>query len=245
MTGAYWISAYGRDYNPKDWFYNPNYLINRIYYVVSGTAYYKKDTRLKPGYLYVFGIDADFRVSQDPEDPIDHVFFDFISYETYLNSQFTEVDLSGHEKLRHLILALTEEFSDPACPMQIASAYFEIIRQELERILGSGTHYSPVTKNILQIIHNGDLPTLTVREIARQANLNENYLIRVFHAEMGVTPHQYLNYMKAELAVAYCQQNLKMEEIAYRLGYSSVSSLSYSFKSITGKNLSSFRGKRD
>lgn len=153
------------------------------------------------------------------------------------------MDLSGHEKLRHLILALTEEFSDPACPVQIANAYFEIIRQELERILGSSTRYSPVTKNILQIIHNGDLPTLTVQEIARLANLNENYMIRIFHEEMGVTPHQYLNYMKAELAVSFAQENLKMQEIADRLGYSSVSSLSYAFKTITGKNLSSFRNK--
>ena len=53
MKKEYSLAYYGRIYNPPNWFYNPAYVINRIYYIVSGTAYYMDNIPLKPGYLYI------------------------------------------------------------------------------------------------------------------------------------------------------------------------------------------------
>lgn len=241
MSNSFLLQNYGRDYNPPNWFYNPNYLVNRIYYIVGGKAYYKKDTLLKKGYLYVFGMDSDFRVSQDPDDPIDHVFFDFVSFHSYLKSPIREVDLSKNEKLKHLILALTEDFSTPDCPRHIANAYFELISHELEKVLVYEQHYSSLTESVLRVIHSEPLGTLSVKEIASRININENHMIRAFKKEMKVTPLAYLNLQKADHAINQIRQGKKIQEVADALGYSSVSSLSYSFKSITGKNLSEFR----
>ena len=241
MNNSYWLYSYGRAYNPQNWYYNPNYLINRIYYIAGGKAYYKKDTLLKKGYLYVFGSDADFRVSQDPADPVDHAYFDFISFHSYLKSEFHEIDLSVHDKLRHLTLAFSEDFSDSSCPQHIANAYFELISRELECILGTGECYSAVTENVLRIIHTAPLAGLSIREISKRLNLNENYMIRRFREDMNVSPYQYLELLKADTAIRQIRQGRKMQEIADLLGYSSVSSLSYFFKSVTGRNLSEFR----
>ena len=49
--------------------------------------------------------------------------------------------------------------------------------------------------------------------------------------------------MKAELAVKHIQAGRKLAEIAELLGYASVSSLSFSFKSLTGRYLSEFTQK--
>ncbi len=241
MSSSYVINSYGRAYNPIDWYYNPNYLVGRIYYIVGGKAYYKDDTLLKKGYLYVFGMDEEFRVSQDPEDPIDHIYFDFVSFHSYLRAPFREIDLSKNDKLRHLILALKEEFSDSFCPREVANSYFELIIRELEKVLNSDKHFSPLTEKVLRIIHSYPLGELSVKGIAKELNINENHMIRCFRKELNVTPYSYIGFLKADEAIKQIKQGKKTEEIADSLGYSSVSSLSYSFKSITGRNLSDFR----
>ena len=79
MIINYSLLSYGRVYNPVNWYYNPLYVVNRIYYIVNGTAFYKNNIQLKPGHLYVFKALPDFKVHQDMSDPVDHVFFDFIT----------------------------------------------------------------------------------------------------------------------------------------------------------------------
>ncbi len=240
MNKTHWIGAYGRVYNPQDWFYNPNYLINRIYYIADGTAFYKEGIPLKKGYLYVFGIDPDFRVYQDEADPVDHAYFDFISFQSFLKKEITEIDLKKHPKLQHVVLAMAEEFAERSCPFSVASSYFEIIMHELEKVLSTDSRYSEVTENALRIIHSSPPAEVSVRNVAAKANINVNYLIRRFNSEVGETPHRYISLMKADLAVKYVQAGKKLAEIAEILGFSSVASLSFSFKSLTGRNLSEF-----
>lgn len=243
MNKTHWIGAFGRVYNPQDWFYNPNYLINRIYYIAGGTAFYKEGIPLKKGYLYVFGTDPDFRVYQDDKDPVDHAYFDFISFQSFLKKEITEIDLKKHPKLQHVVLAMAEEFAERGCPFSVASSYFEIIMHELEKVLSTDTRYSEVTENALRIIHSSAPAEVSVQEVASKVNVNVNYLIRRFSVEVGETPHRYISLMKADLAVKYIQSGKKLAEIAELLGYSSVSSLSFSFKSLTGRNLSEFTQK--
>lgn len=240
MNKTHWIGAFGRVYNPQDWFYNPNYLINRIYYIAGGTAFYKEGIPLKKGYLYVFGTDPDFRVYQDDSDPVDHAYFDFISFQSFLKKEITEIDLKKYPKLQHIILAMTEEFADRSCPMSVADSYFEIIMHELEKVLSTDTRYTEVTENALRVIHSSPLSEVSVQEVASQINVNVNYLIRRFSAEVGVTPHRYISLMKADLAIKYIHAGKKLSEIAELLGYASISSLSFSFKTLTGRNLSEF-----
>ena len=86
MKKEYSLAYYGRIYNPPNWFYNPASVINRIYYIVSGTAYYMDNIPLKPGYLYIFNASPEFRVSQSEDDPVDHVYFDFFTYRELISS---------------------------------------------------------------------------------------------------------------------------------------------------------------
>lgn len=88
MKKEYSLAYYGRIYNPPNWFYNPAYVINRIYYIVSGTAYYMDNIPLKPGYLYIFNASPEFRVSQSEDDPVDHVYFDFFTYRELISSDY-------------------------------------------------------------------------------------------------------------------------------------------------------------
>lgn len=110
VINNYILLSYGRVYNPYQWFYNPSYVVNRVYYIVSGTAFYKNDTALKPGHLYVFNAFPDFRVKQSDEDPVDHVFFDFQTYGKLVKEDFLEVKVDEYPRLKHIVNAASEDF---------------------------------------------------------------------------------------------------------------------------------------
>ena len=76
-----------------------------MYYICGGTAYFKKNTRLKPGYLYLFQADPDFEVSQDEADPVDHLYFDFLTYHKNITSDFIEIDIEDKPMLKNIILS--------------------------------------------------------------------------------------------------------------------------------------------
>lgn len=243
MENNIFLNNYGRLYNPPNWFYNPNYLINRIYYIVSGTAYFKDDILLKPGHLYFFKASPEFKVSQDEKDPVDHIFFDFLSSIQLADEEYVEIALDAVPKLKGIIETLTEDYSINDNPTEIAKSYVQIIIYELQKHLKIDKVYTDLTTKCLWYIHANDPAEVSVNTIAESLNININHLIRTFKKDTGVTPLKYISLMKSELAITYLHQGHSLEYIAGLLGYSTVSALSVFFKNTTGRNLSEFRFK--
>jgi len=93
MESSIVLKSYGRLYNPTgNWGYYPHYLANRFYYICSGTVHFKDKLQLKPGFIYLFKSDSEFKVSQSDSDPIDHVYFDFISSGQMIDKEYVEID---------------------------------------------------------------------------------------------------------------------------------------------------------
>ncbi len=241
MGSSIILKCYGRLYNPANWGYYPNYLANRLYYVCSGTVYYKDKIQLKPGYIYLFKSDADFQVSQSPEDPIDHVFFDFISSSQMIDKDYIEIDINNYPRLKAIIEALTVDYSLNNYPIHLAEAYFDIIYYELKDYFIANRKYSELTTKIFRSIIECDPAELTVAGIADSLNINVNHLIRTFKKDTGITPLKYISMMKSELAINYAREGYSLDDISDMLGYSTVSALSVAFKNTTNKNLSEFR----
>ena len=217
----------GRVYNPNDWFYNPAYVVNRLYYIVRGTAVYKQDIPLKPGYLYFFAASPDFQVSQTPEDPVDHVYFDFLTCRNLLAEDYLEIDPSSQPKLKHLLNAIEEDYANPPHNETISKAYLEILIYYLRDYLIPEESYSEITATMLQMIHTAPVNELSVNRIAMDMNRNVNHIIRCFKKELGITPHRYIARLKLKLAIGYMRQGLSRTEIAEKLGFGSLSSFSY------------------
>lgn len=235
------LKHYGRLYNPSNWFCNPNYLTNRIYYICGGTAYYKKSIQLKLGYIYIFKADPTFQVSQDNNDPIDHIYFDFISSIQLIDKEYVEIDVNDFPRLKAIIEALIIDFDMNSFPPAVVESYFNIIAYELREYLVNNKAYSDLTTKTLHYIHENSPAELTVAGIAESLNININHLIRTFKKETGITPLKYIGMMKSELAISYTRQGYSFDDIAALLGYSTVSALSVAFKNTTNKNLSEFR----
>lgn len=241
MENSIILKHFGRLYNPDNWFYNPNYLTNRIHYIIGGTAYYKNSIQLKPGYIYIFKADASFQCSQDPNDPIDHIYFDFISSIQLIEKDYIEIDVKEFPRLRGIIESLALDFEMNSFPTAVVESYFNIIAYELRDYILNSKAYSDLTTKTLHYIHEHSPADLTVAGIADALNININHLIRTFKKETGITPLKYIGMMKSELAISYTRQGYSFDEIAGLLGYSTVSALSVAFKNTTNKNLSEFR----
>ena len=78
---------------------------------------------------------------------------------------------------------------------------------------------------------------LTLSEIAEQAGFSPEYFSRIFSRETGVTFVTYLNNMRMKKAVSLLETtNLKVYEIAEKVGFSSLSYFSTAFKKKFGQN---------
>lgn len=240
MENEYSILSYGRIYNPRNWFYNPAYLVNRIYYIIRGTAYYREQIPLKPGYLYIFRASPYFQVCQKENDPVDHAYIDFVTYRRLLETDYIEIDPGSSPKLFNLLNAMKEDFCE-TLSFKTAGAYLEILIHYLKEYLASDVTYSETTSAVLRLFHSRPVVELSVSQIAAELNKDASYIIRCFKSETGMTPHKYLAQLKTDLAISYARQGMNSTEIAEKLGFSSLSAFSYFFKSETHKNLSEFR----
>ena len=235
------LKHYGRLYNPSNWGYYPDYMANRFYYIIKGNVTFKNKLTLKPGFVYLFKSDPEFQVVQDPEDPIDHIYFDFISSGNFVDKEYIEIDPNKYPKLKALIDCLTLDYSLNDIPLDVAESYLNIIFYEIRDCFVSNRIYSDLTTRIFRYIHENPASDLTVAGIADALNININHLIRTFKKDTGITPLKYIALMKSELAISYTRKGLALEDIAELLGYSTVSALSVAFKNVTHKNLSEFR----
>ncbi|MCF8219003.1 MAG: AraC family transcriptional regulator [Bacteroidales bacterium] len=81
-------------------------------------------------------------------------------------------------------------------------------------------------------------------EIAEKTRKDYHYLSRLFSSKEGITIEKYIILQKIEKAkelLVYNQETLS--EIAYKLGYSSVSHISKQFREVTGMTPSGFKNQ--
>ncbi|MBE5929258.1 MAG: helix-turn-helix domain-containing protein [Lachnospiraceae bacterium] len=241
MIKNYSLLSYGRTYNPVDWYYNPSYVVNRIYYIIKGTAFYKNNIPLKPKHLYIFRAMADFSVHQDENDPVDHVFFDFQTYKKLSENDYIEIELKDNPILESFIKIIATDFTKNDIPPEIAKNYFELILYYIQDYLAPDNSYSEVTTTALAILHNSPIVDLSVNYLSKKMNRNINHIIRCFKKDIGITPHAYISNLKINTAISYISQGYSCTDIAELLGFGSIAAFSYFFKKKTGMNFSDYK----
>ena len=83
---------------------------------------------------------------------------------------------------------------------------------------------------------------LTLPEAARAVNASTRYFCKVFKDATGLTFVEYLNRVRVEKARHLLRNpNLRVSEIAFEVGFESLSQFNRSFKRITGQTPSAFR----
>lgn len=91
--------------------------------------------------------------------------------------------------------------------------------------------YSLNIKNALLFIDINKNISISLNEVADFVSLNPEYFSRLFKKEIGINFKDYMQSIKIELAINYLKNtNLKISEIAFKLGYCNVENFSKVFK---------------
>lgn len=122
----------------------------------------------------------------------------------------------------------------------------------LHLILGKLLHDQNVSEDIttpLDLFHvvahyirtNLNQP-LRISNIANAFHISQSQLFRIFKAQCGLSPHQYIEQTRIEFACRLIQQSaLSFQEIALRCGYEYESHFYKSFQKIKGTTPSKYR----
>jgi len=71
-------------------------------------------------------------------------------------------------------------------------------------------------------------------DLAHYAHWSPFYLLRVFHQEVGLPPHAYLESVRIRAAQRYLERDIPIVQVAYETGFSSQSHFSNAFKRFIG-----------
>lgn len=146
----------------------------------------------------------------------------------HLGSLFIREELEPQKRdaFRHLLEMIAQSLSDrllretrdqhPALPDKVIRAV-RLLQQ---------TYQEPVT----------------LKHVAKQVNLSEERLSRLFHESLGVTFSEYLNRLRLD----QCRKALEetdesITEIAFKAGFQSISQFNRRFRSAEGMNPRSYR----
>ena len=95
----------------------------------------------------------------------------------------------------------------------------------------------------IQYIENNYNKELSLEKLASTLNMNREYFCRIFKKATGITPVEYINYVrvwKAENLLTTTHASIL--EISMEVGFSSVSYFNRVFKKLRGTTPSAYRG---
>lgn len=134
----------------------------------------------------------------------------------------------------------------PLSPQDLKAIDHDLEAVGFQRIDDKKTQLIERLKNfIIQKIHHSEYLDLKFNwssVLSEELHYDYNYLSSLFSSEEGITLEHYIIHQKIERAKELlCYDELNMNEISDRLGYSSVQHLSTQFKKVTGLTPSTFK----
>ena len=152
----------------------------------------------------------------------------------------------GHSPLRNTLRMLSDEVEAPNFGNQIvvrnliSSLFVYFVREWSEASSSRAGDWfsamrSPSLAQVLTRMHESPNYAWTLEELAREAGLSRAAFARHFSTLIGEPPHTYLTRWRMGIAAQLLEEtNLRLAEIASRVGYQSEFSFSRAFKSVRG-----------
>lgn len=150
-----------------------------------------------------------------------------------------------HFEVKDITLGRVEVAPDPnANQLQDISATmhllgFELMDKEKDQLV------EQVKNKVIELVHYSDLNAVNqslISMIADRLDKDYAYLSRLFSDVEGITIEKYIIQQKIEKVKELLEYGeLNLNEIAYKMGYSSSAHLSAQFKSVTGLSPSKYK----
>ena len=207
--------------------------MQRLYYILGGSgSYCDSDGRQIPfqkGFLYLFPYNLRQQFVSDPNDPIKHMFFDFLSTPPVIAPApicINTAGISGLAEALELTMRILQSRSRPAfIESPLCSSLLRLLLSLMAEIQPLPFHTDEVICRSLEIIQQNFHKQLTVTHLAAEAGFEQNYFIRRFRGIMHQTPYAYLRNYRLMQARNLLRSGMTMDEAASKVGYESTASL--------------------
>ena len=259
LLGEEWIRAYGKDITNLH-FHN----LMEIGYCRDGQGIVQLDDKTNPyrsGMLSV--IPKNFpHTTTSQEGKTSYWEYLFFDPETILRNMYAEDDLRQKKmlnlitrkanffharenpQLTSIVLTIMEEMrkkkdfyvdtvNSLTCALLLEIARMNSLEQEMvEKAKRPGIGQ---IKNALDYISMEYRQEIKIQELAEKCSMSETHFRRLFVEYMGMTPVDYINMVRVQIACEMMRKtNASMEEIAIKAGFATTSTFNRNFKRIVG-----------
>lgn len=140
------------------------------------------------------------------------------------------------------------KLNGPVSPEKVTALKAELNNAGFELVDDRKTSLVTQAKSaIIQFVHSDDDDAMNKKLsvlLAEKVGVDYNYLSALFSSTEGITIEKYVILQRIERAKELLAYNeLTLNEISYKLGYSSVQHLSQQFKKVTGITPSQYKAK--
>lgn len=173
---------------------------------------------------------------------LDYLISHFNAQETLLWSQLQTVAI---QILNALDKQAVPKVSTGLSKIMTLSDFRSFVLSLLKMPDRQSTKKSSLIEKVKYLIHNQyNDPEISLQSIAQTTFTSPSYLSTIFKKEMGVSFVEYLAMVRVDKAKELCaKKDLKISEIAHRIGYQDSSYFSYCFKKIVGSSPSEYQKK--
>jgi len=237
----------GSEKAPADW---PQAIsLQRLYYIKSGRGAYRMPggqmVPFEPGKLYIFPLNLEDCFVTEAEDPIDHLYFDFLStppiiapepqiYEVKEGSFLQEllcmldrmcIDLRLRYGRKVLYARSRIDSEEVMLSRQMMESLFHALLLQLAMIRPIPFSDDAAIRDTLEQIRLHYAEPLNVGGLAEASGFDVSYFIRRFKSAMGMTPYAYLRSYRLMRAEELMADGMTAAEAAEAVGYENASSL--------------------
>jgi len=107
------------------------------------------------------------------------------------------------------------------------------------------SHGDPIIIKAQEFCSNHVYSDISIVQLADYCNLSQRTLLRRFRLATGFSPKQYIIQLKIEKAKQQMElENISVEKIGYKLGYSDISNFTKVFKKVAGISPAEFRSRQ-
>lgn len=216
----------------KDWgMQDASEVFHRIYYVLGGEAYYRirgKTARLEPGKLYIFPILYPYSMWQNPDDPLDVLWF-HVETDAQLCTDVTALSVDSDSTIRYLLEAmrtLSGNVQDYETLLKVFDIFLRLLNEQMQ------LHPYPGKQmyKVLDYINKNIRSELSVKVLAEHIGMERSYFSRKFKSIFNMTPNQYITAKRMKVAASELMAGASVYHSAKAAGYTDEKAFSRAFK---------------
>ncbi len=214
-----------------NWVYeNVNVGFSRLYYIIDGEAYYEemgKKQRLKKGHVYLTPVKRPFTLTENPENKLLHTYSHIVTYPAV--ESFTEIEVIDTTPLSDAV-ALWRKYIK-VNDFELQSSIIQFVLSCIDRQNANDNSIAIKVKGYIDSLDNFEFD---MAKISRALGYSREHITRTFTNAYNVTPRQYFNTHRMNIALSELINGKKVYEVAEEVGFSSQYAFTKAFKKYFG-----------